>query len=179
MNNGSLIHIDYFKLLKDNIIINKNYTSTQIQPSSLDLTLSDECYEINGAIWYGVPDSGDLGQCSDPVISRSASFTGHNCSNWKGHINGVNYAIQGNILLSEEILLGIEEGFLNTNGSLDQKLMAAMQGAKVPGADTRCLDEGISTLSAFIRVAKVDDGNDYYMDLNVNSVIPYYNDFIN
>jgi len=49
MNNGSLIHIDYFKLLKDNIIINKNYTSTQIQPSSLDLTLSDECYEINAS----------------------------------------------------------------------------------------------------------------------------------
>ena len=49
MNNGSLIHIDYFKLLKDNIIINKNYTSAQIQPSSLDLTLSEECYEINAS----------------------------------------------------------------------------------------------------------------------------------
>ncbi len=46
---------------------------------------------------------------------------------------------------------------------------------KVPGADTRCLDEGISTLSAFIRVAKSEDVNDYYMDLNVNSVTPYFN----
>ena len=54
--------------------------------------------------------------------------------------------------------------------------MAALQGAKVPGADTRCLDVGISTFSAFIRVAKFDNENDYYMDLNVNSVIPYYND---
>jgi hypothetical protein len=53
--------------------------------------------------------------------------------------------------------------------------MAALQGAKVPGADTRCLDEGISTLSAFIRVAKLEDVNDYYMDLNVNSVTPYFN----
>ena len=53
--------------------------------------------------------------------------------------------------------------------------MAALQGAKVPGADTRCLDEGISTLSAFIRIAKSDNNNNYYMDLNVNSVIPYYN----
>jgi len=135
-----------------------------------------ECNEIEGAIWYGIPNSGQLGVCSDPTISRSSSFTGHNCSNWKGHINGINYAIQGNILLSEDILLSIEEGFLNTNGSLDQKLMAAMQGAKVPGADTRCLDEGISTLSAFIRVAKFNDENDYYIDINVNSVIPYYND---
>ena len=43
------------------------------------------------------------------------------------------------------------------NGSLDQKLMSAMQSAKIPGADTRCLDEGISTLSAFIRIAKPGD----------------------
>ena len=134
-----------------------------------------ECLEIEGAVWNGNSNSGELGECSDPTISRSASFTGNNCSDWKGHINGINYAIQGNILLSEDILLGIEEGFLNTNGPLDQKLMVALQGAKVPGADTRCLDEGISTLSAFIRVAKSDNNNNYYMDLNVNSVIPYYN----
>ena len=56
--------------------------------------------------------------------------------------------------------------------------MAALQGAKIPGADTRCLDEGISTLSAFIRVAKTNDDDDsYYIDLNVNSVIPYYNEY--
>ena len=106
---------------------------------------------------------------------NATTFTGSNCSNWKGHINGVNYAIQGNILLNEGILLALERGFNLTNGSLDQKLMAAMQEAKFPGADTRCLDEGISTLSAFIRVSKPSDMDEYYMDLNVNSVIPYYN----
>ena len=135
-----------------------------------------ECDEIEGAIWHGISGSDQLAECSDPTISRSASFTGSNCSSWKGHINGINYAIQGNILLSENILLGIERGFNLTNGSLDQKLMAALQEAKFPGADTRCLDEGISTLSAFIRVAKPSDENEYYMDLNVNSVIPYYTD---
>ena len=135
-----------------------------------------ECDEIEGAIWHGTSGSDLLAECSDPIIARSASFTGSNCSSWKGHINGINYAIQGNILLSENILLGIERGFNLTNGSLDQKLMAALQEAKFPGADTRCLDEGISTLSAFIRVAKPSDENEYYMDLNVNSVIPYYTD---
>ena len=133
-----------------------------------------ECDEIEGAIWHGTSGSNQLAECSDPTIARSDSFTGSNCSNWKGHINGINYAIQGNILLSENILLGIERGFNLTNGSLDQKLMAALQEAKFPGADTRCLDEGISTLSAFIRVAKSIDENDYFMDLNINSVVPYY-----
>ena len=135
-----------------------------------------ECDEIEGAIWHGTSGSDQLAECSDPTIARSASFSGINCSNWKGHINGINYAIQGNILLNENILLGIERGFNLTNGSLDQKLMAALQEAKFPGADTRCLDEGISTLSAFIRVAKPSDENEYYMDLNINSVIPYYTD---
>ena len=135
-----------------------------------------ECEEIEGAVWQGIPDSGELAECSDPVIARSASFTGNNCSSWKGHINGINYAIQGNILLNENILISLERGFNLTNGSLDQKLMAAMQEAKIPGADTRCLDEGISTLSAFIRVAKPTDINEYYMDLNVNSVTPYFSE---
>ena len=69
----------------------------------------------------------------------------------------------------------MESNFLNTNGTLDQKLMSALQGANIPGADTRCLDEGISTLSAFIRVAKPNDNpNNYFMDLNVSNVTPYY-----
>jgi hypothetical protein len=48
--------------------------------------------------------------------------------------------------------------------------MAAMQGAKIPGADSRCLDDGISSLSAFIRVAKLtNDTDSLYLHLNVNS----------
>ena len=138
------------------------------------LLLEEECLEIDGSEWSGESGSGDLAECSDSTTSRSASFTGDNCSDWKGHITGINYAIQGNILLNQSILTNMEDAFLNSNGTLDQKLMNALQGAKVPGADTRCLDEGISTLSAFIRIAKPEDSNSYYMDLNVNSVTPYY-----
>ena len=134
----------------------------------------DECNEIGDTYWNGTSSSGQLGECTDIPISGNASFTGENCSDWKGHINGIDYAIQGNILLNEDILNQMEYNFLITNGTLDRKLMSAMQGAKIPGADTRCLDEGISTLSAFIRLAKPNDDNTYYIDLNVNSVIPYY-----
>ena len=100
------------------------------------MLFEEECNEIEGAVWYGNPNSGQLGECSDPIISRNASFTGENCSDWKGHINGIDYAIQGNILLSEEVLMGIEEGFVNTYGPLDQKLMAALHGGIISGADT-------------------------------------------
>ena len=105
--------------------------------------------------------------------ARAAAFTGDNCMDWKGHIVGPNYAIQGNILLSKAILTGMEEGFLGTEGSLAEKLMAAMQGANVAGADARCLDEGVSSRSVFLRVAYPgDDPEDLTLDIVV-AITPF------
>jgi uncharacterized Ntn-hydrolase superfamily protein len=102
---------------------------------------------------------------------RSAAYTGANCFNYKNHILGPNYAIQGNILLGQQVLDSMEVRFLNTPGTFSDRLMAALQGAKMPGADTRCLSAGTSSISAFIRVARPQDTTGtYYLDLNVNSV---------
>jgi uncharacterized Ntn-hydrolase superfamily protein len=114
---------------------------------------------------YGIVDFDTNGQ------ARSAAFTGANCLNYKNHITGPNYAIQGNILLGQQILDSIEARFLYTEGSFAEKMMAALQGAKVIGADTRCTDNGTSSLSAFIRVARpLDPIGGFYCDLNVPSV---------
>ncbi len=84
---------------------------------------------------------------------QAAAFTGVNCFDWKGHRVGADYAIQGNILLGPGILDSMEANYLATPGCLADKLMAAMRGAKVPGADTRCLDNGTSSMFAFLKVA--------------------------
>ena len=111
---------------------------------------------------YGVVDLVDNG--------RSAAYTGSGTSDYKGHILGKNYSIQGNILLGKEILDSIESRFNETQGTLADKLMAGLQGAKVIGADTRCDQYNKSTISAFLRVAKKDDNaNDMYLDLNVDN----------
>ena len=47
--NGSLTYNDYLNLIKKNYIINSNIAYNQVQPSSVDLTLSKECYEINAS----------------------------------------------------------------------------------------------------------------------------------
>ncbi|HLG34686.1 MAG TPA: DUF1028 domain-containing protein [Bacteroidia bacterium] len=101
---------------------------------------------------------------------RSAAFTGSNCYDYKNHITGPGYSVQGNILLGQQILDSMQSRYLNTPGSLACKLMAAMQGAKVVGADTRCLSYGISSYSAFLRVANPGDtpGN-FFFDLTVNT----------
>ena len=111
---------------------------------------------------YGIIDLIDDG--------RSAGFTGENCFDYKNHILGQSYAIQGNILLGQEILDSMEIAFISTYGTLDEKLIAALLAANVPGADTRCLPYGTPALSAFIRMAKSEDENDsFFMDINVQS----------
>lgn len=115
---------------------------------------------------YGIVDF-------DPVNGgpRAAAFTGTLCFDHKAHIVAPTYAIQGNILLGQAILDSMEARFLNTPGTLAEKLMASLQGAKVPGADTRCLSNGVSSLSAFVRVARPDDlPGAFYLDLNVPSL---------
>ena len=100
---------------------------------------------------YGIVDFDSNGK------PRAAAFTGTNCFDVKNHIVGDYYAIQGNILLDSTILDSMEANFLRTQGSLADKLMAAMQGAKIPGADSRCLVDGVSSRSAILKVAKRDD----------------------
>lgn len=97
---------------------------------------------------YGIAD---LDSAGNP---RTAAFTGSETEDYKNHLTGRNYAIQGNILLGQKILDSMEARFLRTRGPLEKKLMAALQGAKIPGADTRCKPEGVSSLSSFLRIAK-------------------------
>jgi uncharacterized Ntn-hydrolase superfamily protein len=97
---------------------------------------------------------------------RSAAYTGVNCLDYKNHITGPGYSIQGNILLGQQILDSMEARYLNTPGPLAERLMAALQGAKVIGADTRCAPKGTSSQSSFLRVGKQDDPTDsLYCDL--------------
>ncbi len=101
----------------------------------------------------------------------SAAYTGNNNFDEKGHRVGDGYAIQGNILISQDVLDDMENAFLTSDGPLCERLMAVLQAAKRPGADVRCLEDGISSGSAFIRVAKQTDvSSDYgdlWLDINV------------
>ncbi|MBM2816728.1 MAG: secretion protein [Ignavibacteria bacterium] len=101
-------------------------------------------------------------------MPKVKAYTGVNCMDWKGHIEGRNYSIQGNILLGKFVLDSMEERFLRAKGDLACKLMEAMQGAKFVGADTRCTPSGNSSLSSFLRVAKPNDvAGKFYLELIV------------
>lgn len=141
----------------------KNQMNLGQSPQQIITWLQANDAQNNPAIrQYGIVDFDSSGS------PRSAAFTGINCFDYKNHIIGPNYSIQGNILLGQQILDSMEARFLNEPGDLACKLMAALQGAKVVGADTRCASSGNSSLSSFLRVAKPTDiSPNYYIALNV------------
>ena len=153
--------------------LNKGIVEMQMGKSPqeiLDFLIANDCCaaQSNNPEYrqYGIVD---LDANNEP---RAVAFSGANTSVYSNHVTGPNYAIQGNILLGQEILDDMEAGFLNTEGTLAEKLMGAMQGANVPGADTRCLSDGISSKSAYLRVARPDDeADDFYLDLIVESTV--------
>lgn len=91
----------------------------------------------------------------------AAGYTGNNCMDYKNHVTGhideFYYSIQGNILLGQQILDSMESRFRNEPGDLTCRLMAALQGANVVGADTRCANNGTSSLFAFLKVSLPTD----------------------
>ncbi len=99
---------------------------------------------------------------------RTAAYTGVSCSDYANHLLGENYAIAGNTLYGQNVLDNMQSDFLNTSGSLADKLMAALQGGKEAGGDVRGEPYGLSSLVATIKVAKSDDSKDnLYLDLFV------------
>lgn len=106
----------------------------------------------------GSPDTRQYGVVRlDNGTAQTAGYTGGDCYDYKNHIAGKTYCIQGNILSGPQVLDSMEARFNREQGDLACKLMAAMQGANMIGADTRCASNGTSSLFAFIKVAKPAD----------------------
>ena len=100
---------------------------------------------------------------------ESAAYTGVNCDDYKNHVTGPGYAIQGNILLDSTITDTMHTTFLNTHGPLADRLMATLQAAKISGADTRCAQYGKSSISGFVKVVRIGDGGTPYLQIVVTN----------
>ncbi|TAJ14105.1 MAG: DUF1028 domain-containing protein [Planctomycetota bacterium] len=73
----------------------------------------------------------------DPV-----TFTGNNAGEAKegvaGSVGTLKYAIQGNVLTGDPVVYAAETALLATNGSLAERVLAAMEAARSLGGDGRC-----------------------------------------
>jgi uncharacterized Ntn-hydrolase superfamily protein len=65
------------------------------------------------------------------------SFTGAKCNPWAGHRVGEDYAIQGNILVGPQVVDAMAEAFRETDGTLHNRLYAALAAGDAAGGDRR------------------------------------------
>jgi uncharacterized Ntn-hydrolase superfamily protein len=95
-----------------------------------------------------------------------AAFTGEECFDVAGDIQGEHYTVQGNILENHETLEAMAEAFEATDGGLPEKLLAALHAGNEAGGDSR------GEQGAAMYVAKpeggYDGGNDRWIDVRVD-----------
>ncbi|WP_344731331.1 DUF1028 domain-containing protein [Nocardioides fonticola] len=73
------------------------------------------------------------------VDGGAATYTGPACLDWAGGVTGDGYAIQGNILAGEDVVLAMEAAWLESDETLPlaDRLMAALAAGDAAGGDSR------------------------------------------
>jgi uncharacterized Ntn-hydrolase superfamily protein len=95
----------------------------------------------------------------------AATFTGEACLPWAGGRTGPCFAVQGNILVSQETVDALASTFEASEGSLAERMLAALRAAQTAGGDRR------GQQSAALLVVKRGggyDGSDVMVDLRVD-----------
>ena len=100
------------------------------------------------------------------ATGRSVTFTGEDCFDWAGGFAGDNFAAQGNILVDQHTVEAMESTFLQTQGSLAERLLSALLAGDSAGGDSR------GKQSAALLIVKENGSyggyNDRYIDLRVD-----------
>ena len=73
---------------------------------------------------------------------RVSAYTGSRTSDWAGHIEGNNYSVQGNILVSEQVVQAMAQAFETAEGELAERLMEALDAGQAAGGDARGKQSG-------------------------------------
>jgi uncharacterized Ntn-hydrolase superfamily protein len=73
------------------------------------------------------------------VDGGSASHTGHACLDWAGSLTGPGYAIQGNILTGEDVVIAMETAWQTSDpgAPLARRLLEALTAGDLAGGDSR------------------------------------------
>lgn len=106
---------------------------------------------------------------------------------YAGHLVGKHYVAIGNTLASAKVVEGIARGYEQTQGSMGERLMAALEGGQAAGGDTRGMQSGgilvvrplapgaTSTVERIVDI-RVDDAKDPFVELrrllNITTGVP-------
>jgi uncharacterized Ntn-hydrolase superfamily protein len=96
----------------------------------------------------------------------AASFTGRACTDWAGGRAGADYAVQGNILVGEQVVAALEATWLaRSDLALAPRLLAALAAGDEAGGDRRGRQ---SAALVVVRPGAGYGGDDTEIDLRVD-----------
>jgi uncharacterized Ntn-hydrolase superfamily protein len=140
-------------------VATQSYANTSFGPRGLELMASGQSAEATLAELLQDDDEREQRQVGLVDASgQVATFTGSECFEWAGGLTGPGYAIQGNILAGEHVILSMQRAFVKKKGKLPTRLHAALLAGDRAGGDRR------GRQSAAIYVVKPEGGYGGYVD---------------
>ena len=140
-------------------VATQSYANTSFGPRGLELMASGLSAEATLAELLKDDDEREQRQVGLVDASgQAATFTGYECFEWAGGLTGPGYAIQGNILAGEQVILAMQRAFVEKKGKLPSCIHAALLAGDRAGGDRR------GRQSAAIYVVKPEGGYGGYID---------------
>ncbi|HEX5326294.1 MAG TPA: DUF1028 domain-containing protein, partial [Acetobacteraceae bacterium] len=93
------------------------------------------------------------------AAGRIAQHTGPGCVTWAGSVRGIDISVAGNMLAGPQVVQRTLEAFAAAQGSLPERLLAAMEAGEAAGGDKR------GKQSAALRICTRDP----YPDLDIRA----------
>ncbi len=148
-------------------IATQAFANTTYGPRGLEMLASGKsAQEVVAAL---VAEDAQANQRQVGVVDaqgRAAAHTGERCLEWAGHVSGENFTAQGNILVSQATVDAMARAFRETEGSLGEKLVRALEQGQQAGGDSR------GRQSAALLIVRAGGGyagfDDRYCDLRVD-----------
>lgn len=143
------------------------YANLAYRPAGLDLLRQGRSAADVVTTLTGEDDGRDHRQVGVVSAKDGATFTGPACQDWAGGRSGRDYAVQGNILVGEQVVAAMEESWRGSVGTpLAARLLGALAAGDAAGGDRR------GRQSAAILVVRpgagYGGGDDTELDLRVD-----------
>jgi uncharacterized Ntn-hydrolase superfamily protein len=148
-------------------VATQSYANVAYGPDGLDRLRED--HDAGTVVEWLTDDDPEAETRQVGVVGQDgsvAAFTGAECHDVAGDLQGDHYTVQGNILENRETLTAMAEAFEAAAGGLPERLLAALHAGNEAGGDSR------GEQSAALYVAKPEGGydgkNDRWVDVRVD-----------
>jgi len=148
-------------------VATQSFANVAYGPDGLDLLREGHTAAETVETLTGADDEADTRQVG--VVGQDgsvAAFTGAECFDVAGDIQGDTYTVQGNILENRETLAAMAEAYEATDGGLPERLLGALHAGNDAGGDSR--GEQGAAMYIVKPEGGYDGGNDRWVDVRVD-----------